>query len=400
VNCVSAASGSDMLRTTFARSHLLARLVLATVSAVGAISTFEIGGRLVLNPADYLSVSPLPDPLLGMTIAPGAGGFDRWGFRNPGIPDAVDVLALGDSHTYGNTARMRDAWPQVLSRETGLSVYNMGLGGYGPNQYYQLLATRGITLRPKTVLVGLYLGDDFENAYSITYGLDYWTFLRDGRRDRVNADIWGDDEPPGEVKTFRNWLSRHSLLYRLTVHGPALATVKASLQFLQATRTHDPSVAVFNDSPNNIHEAFRPIRIRAGLDQERPEVREGMRITFQLLADMARLCIHNGCDLIVVIIPSKETVFADYLRNAEINLKAVIDSLIRNESLATAELETFLRREGIRYVETLPALRSSARGELYYRGPADMHPGANGYKVIGTTVAKFLRDSGGLASQD
>src|SRR5262249_53872259 len=150
--------------------------------------------------------------------------------RNPTVPDAVDVVALGDSHTFGNTAKLREAWPAVLGRETGLSVYNMGLGGYGPNQYYHLLA-KGLSLRPKTVLVGLYLGDDFENAFSITYGLDYWSALRQPGWGPVNSDIWGDDEPPGRIKMARNWLSQHSFVYRLTVHGQSLAVLKAAFQF-------------------------------------------------------------------------------------------------------------------------------------------------------------------------
>ena len=64
---------------------------------------------------------------------------------------------------------------------------------------------------------------------------------------------------------------------------------------------------------NNIREAFRPMRVAAGLDQGRPEVREGMRITFHLLDEMNRTCQRNGCTLTVVIIPSKETVFARVL---------------------------------------------------------------------------------------
>ena len=29
---------------------------------------------------------------------------------------------------------MDDSWPYVLGRLTGRQVYNMGFGGYGPNQ--------------------------------------------------------------------------------------------------------------------------------------------------------------------------------------------------------------------------------------------------------------------------
>ena len=119
------------------------------------------------------------DKVLGAVLSTDtrAGGFDAWGFRNRFVPDASDIVAIGDSHTYGNTATMEDSWPYVLGRLTGRQVYNMALGEYGPNQYLQLLRTRAVNLRPRTIIVGLYMGDDFENAFLITYGLEHWAYL-------------------------------------------------------------------------------------------------------------------------------------------------------------------------------------------------------------------------------
>jgi len=374
--------------------RILANVVVMMTSILVATILCEVGARFVLNPADYLSVTTLRDPVLGMTIAPNSPGFDKWGFRNPAVPQSVDVLALGDSHTFGNTAKMEEAWPSVVRRQTGLSVYNMGLGGYGPNQYYQLLTTRGLSLHPKRVVLGLYMGDDFENAFSTTYGLDHWAPLRTGQWGKVDADIWGDAEETGTFKTFRNWLSRNSMIYRLVVHGPALRRLKGSVQTKLADATGDPSVTIFDSPDGTIHEAFRPIRIANGLDQQRAEVKEGMRLTFHFLQEMNRACRQSGCSFSVVIIPTKETVFASYLQSdPHLNLKDVVNAVITNERIATAVLERFLDDNGIPHVAALPALRERVSEQLYYRGPADMHPGPNGYRVIGETVAGFLRQS-------
>src|SRR5262245_57043538 len=110
---------------------------------------------MMLNPSDYLSVEMVQDKILGATpsSSTAGGNFDTWGFRNRKVPDSSDIVAIGDSHTYGNTATMADSWPYVLGRLSGRQVYNMALGGYGPNQYFYLLQTRALKLKPRVVVV-------------------------------------------------------------------------------------------------------------------------------------------------------------------------------------------------------------------------------------------------------
>src|SRR4029077_3346139 len=113
----------------------------------------EFTARLVLNPADFLRLEVVHDDVLGAVPSPSAmAAFDRWGFRNPRVPESADIVAVGDSHTYGNSARMVDSWPYVLSRLTGRKIYNMGLGGYGPNQYFYLSKTKALSLKPKMII--------------------------------------------------------------------------------------------------------------------------------------------------------------------------------------------------------------------------------------------------------
>jgi lysophospholipase L1-like esterase len=120
-----------------------------------------------------------------------------------------------------------------------------------------------------------------------------------------------------------------------------------------------------------------------------------MRLTFHFLREMNLACRNGGCTFAVVIIPTKETVFAQYLKSASgLNLSDRIDAVIRNEEIAKSALEDVLKEAGIPYVDALPALRQNIGQRLYYPGPADMHPGPNGYRVIGETVAAFVREAG------
>jgi hypothetical protein len=122
-----------------------------------------------------------------------------------------------------------------------------------------------------------------------------------------------------------------------------------------------------------------------------------MRITFQLLAEMNEFSRQNQAQFIVVIIPTKEMVFAEYLEhNSNLPLSDVLDRLLYNERLARERTFEFLTNSHISYVDTLPALRGSLSQELYARTATDMHPSRNGYRKIGEAVFEALKQTNGV----
>jgi hypothetical protein len=367
--------------------------------AIGFVAC-EGASRLFLEPADYLSVRTVEDQILGIRVAPGAAGFDSWGFRNKAVPSSVDIVAIGDSHTYGNNATMTDSWPYVTAHATGLRVYNLALGGYGPNQYYYLLKQQALRLKPRWVVCAVYMGDDFENAFLMTYGKSYWSFLRQGDWPEIDADIWEDSTDDRRWHTnLRNWLSQNSVVYRLVVHGPILGALKGVIQVNRAGADQQEATTALLVPEASIREAFRPTGIRDRLDQRSAPVREGMRITFELLKRMDQLSRENGARFGVIVIPTKETVFADYLlKDRTLHLRSVIQELVTSEERATKELLTFLDATGIPHLQTLSALRGQIRHQLYTRSDRDMHPAKNGYRVIGEAAAAFINAASKRAS--
>jgi hypothetical protein len=375
------------------KTALINLSVLALSIAAGMLLS-EWGARMVLNPADYLSVGMVEDQILGATPSPAAkaNGFDRWGFRNREVPKSSDIVAIGDSHTYGNTATMDDSWPYVLGRLTHRTAYNMGMGGYGPNQYLHLLRTKALNLSPRIIFCGLYMGDDFENAYTVTYGLEHWAYLRRLPARDVRLNIW-DTAPPrlSWHKNIRIWLSRHSVIYQLVVHGMFSGRLQGEVQIRNAAQFYDSATSL-NMPDKNILEAFLPKNMLQRIDQKNPAVREGMRITFELLQEMNQICRQNHSQFVVVVIPIKEMVFSEYLEhNTSLPLSAELDSLLANELLAREATFRFLTDAGISYVDVLPAMKNSMGGQLYARTAADMHPGKNGYRVIAEAIFDSLK---------
>ncbi len=371
---------------------LFTNTAIVLIATLVGLLLCEILSRLFLNPADYLSASMEKHEILGRAITPKSAGFDDWGFRNKAVPEQVDIVAIGDSHTYGNTAKMEESWPHVLGNLTGKSVYNMGMGGYGPNQYNYLLKSKAIHLRPRIILCGVYMGDDFENAFTITYGLDYWIYLRQGQYSGSDPDIWKAQDDGRWFRNIRAWLSQNSLLYQLVVHGPILGNIKGGFQIQRAADRRDEYTTTLIAEDKNIREAFRPTGIRDRLDQNNEAIREGMRITLLLLKDMDDVCRQNGCKFIVVIIPTKETVFSKYINEFQtIHLGDVIQDLVLNEKMARLKLIENLGKYNIAYIDTAPALSNSIDKQLYANSDRDMHPSRNGYRVIAETVAAHLR---------
>jgi hypothetical protein len=373
---------------------LLVFLFLATLTPLLA----EIGARLLLRPSDFLGVGMIRDQILGGVPSQTAKAeFDAWGYRNQVVPVSADIVAVGDSHTFGNAVGMKGSWPFQLGTMLGKNVYNMGMGGYGPNQYYYLSTTKALSLKPKVIIWGLYLGDNFENAYTITYGLDYWAYMRKLSVDKATYSDWTERPRPSRLKRVRIWLSEHSLLYQLLFHAGWGGRLQGEEQIRNAARLYPGEATSLSVPDKHILEAFWPEGSLIRLDQNSPAVLEGMRITFELLGQMNEICRKNHVQFVVVVIPIKEAVFSEYLEhNPKLPLSNVIDSLLENDREARAKTFQFLSNSGIPYVDPLPELKASVDGELYDRTAADMHPSKNGYRVIAEAVFEaYERNSWG-----
>jgi hypothetical protein len=373
------------------RKKHIGNAILFLVSVCVGLLLCEFLARMTLNPADFLEVEVVLDDVMGVAPANIVGGaLDKWGFRNREVPERADIVAIGDSHTYGFAATMEDSWPYVLSRLTGQKVYNMGFGGYGPNQYFHVLSTKALQLKPKTILLGLWMGDDFENAYRITYGLEHWSYLRKLPPQNVRFDTWFHPENPDLQKRIRLWLSEHSLTYQLVFHFSPLVGLKKYVKSKNANQLDEVVPLVVPE--HHIKEAILPRFSLTNLDQDSEGVREGMRITFELLRQMNEISRQDHIDFVVVVIPLKERVLSEYLaQDSRLHLQDVIDKVLANEVLARERTLARLTELGIPYVDVLPAMKHSVEQHLYAETGDDVHPGRAGYRVIAEAVYESMK---------
>jgi hypothetical protein len=73
------------------------------------------------------------------------------------------IIVLGDSFTASGYPNILDS----ILKGGGLKVdvYNLGVGGTGPRDYYYRLKTYNDLIKPKIIVIGLFVGNDLFDAY-------------------------------------------------------------------------------------------------------------------------------------------------------------------------------------------------------------------------------------------
>jgi len=155
------------------KSGRFGNLILLSVSVIITLALMETALQILDLPRQPMKPDKIKDPILVYRIPSDWPGTDQDGFRNRSIPEQADIVTLGDSHTYGLNADIDTNWPGQLAKLTGLSVYNLGIGGYGPLQYYHLF-DRALQLKPKFIVIGLYLPNDIKGLCHPYLRTEYW----------------------------------------------------------------------------------------------------------------------------------------------------------------------------------------------------------------------------------
>jgi lysophospholipase L1-like esterase len=338
---------------------LLVCTTLETVVLAGGILRAYASGSTNARP------NFIRDDQLGFRFRGGSRGHDALGFRNPETMDTPTIVAIGDSMTWGVNASTDATWPSVLGAAAHVSVYNMGVPGYGPVQY-QLLTQQSQRFSPTILVIALYWGNDLVDAYR-------------------SANGRGEHATGQKPQSLSVPYQRRFSTLRSAVANSALVTGIGIIGYqLRATGSSRPTAFMYQK------------RISC-LDLQIEEVAEGLRITKTTLGAIATETGASGTQLLVVAIPTKESAYAHVMPTAAVNHRAVVAM----EAKVAEEVGAFCRASDIAYVDTLPPLRQAvAAGEpVYPIMTSDGHPAAHGYAIIAGVVHEALRGRGWLADQ-
>jgi acetyltransferase AlgX (SGNH hydrolase-like protein) len=304
-----------------------------------------------------------PDSAIGFLYVPGGRDevrqgdvrfsytTDRDGFRNADAPpDQAQIVAVGDSWTFGFGVDDSVAWPRLLADSLRpVRVRNLGLIGSGPEQYTRILERFGLPLHPSVILYGVFPGNDLDDQEAF----EQWE--RMGRPG--NFAEWRTYGPAGRrpplwqrsylaVALEEGWKYRHERFAGSTIRLPDGSPLQLAPARLlpKAERSHrgDP--------------AFDGVL--AAVDRARA------------------LATGVGARLVVLVFPTKEEVYLPLQGQAAPPL--------------TSRWVPALRELGVDCLDLTDTLRAHARGApLYFE--VDGHVNAVGNRVIAQALQGYLR---------
>ena len=369
---------------------------------------------------------------------------DTRGWRNAYTLKHADIVALGDSQTYGYNVSFRDAWPQRLGQMLHRSVYQMASGGFGPGQYL-LLFGEAANLHPNVLLATYYLGNDLFDAFWLAYHVgpmkgtlpapELDSLVTTDSRIRALAlraesidpglvrqgYLWCQDHrriPDSHLQQVHNILSAPPLMPIAVKAGLPLPSTGARINsFLEGwltlyavvrdrlqplvTRMIPPRPYEDYGPPLCVHYHDRQMRTVFGagyrlmaLDKTDPRMGEGERIgllAYKALGEKAR---RAGIRFYVVVIDTKETAFR---ARAEASLRnePYLSEIWQTEREVRSRAFAFFKRNSINVIDTLPQLEALiASGLNPYPENADDHPMAPGYNAYALAVAERLEHDG------
>jgi lysophospholipase L1-like esterase len=399
------------------RSERVKRFALVVASLVLAELLLHLLGaashdiRSVLAPPAERNARWIEDTRLRLRSNPLWLEHDARGYRNAHALAHADIVTLGDSNTYGSFVARGAAWPHLLADRTGVSVYNMGVAGYGPAQYF-LQTEDALQMSPKLIIIALYFGNDFLDTFILAQRnpeiralaslapsnhaarpLETHKALQRLEREMSRRYPCNEMSPPATDRkqsvssATDRWLAHHVMLYALASNLFGNLQVQLSAYAMPA-RSNAWSGKCANFVSRKWRTGFNIPYVSAVLDSRDPRIELGFEISRMALKRIHRRVRAAGSELLVVLLPTKESAFWNKIGKPE--RFAGLRRLVNDEARWRARLTEALHKEGVPVLDLLPALRD-ASVQPYFEN-ADEHPNEAGHRLIAHEIATYLSD--------
>jgi len=302
----------------------------------------------------------LPDSNLWYVIKPGTDfifkhpdadfrmktnlNFPNAGFRGGTRGGPVWGVAVGDSFTFGLGVNQEATWIAQLAQLSGREIMNLGVPGWGPQQYTRTLEQYGFGLKPKVVLYGLFSNDV------------------------GNVTRFARDEGHFNQFSMRQFMRAHSITFNVFRR---LRRAKAAIEDVQL-----PEVGL----------SFSSTNLKSRVLADRRRFAEGWPLTQQQIETAYRDSQRANAAFVLLYFPSKEEVYWEPIKEKAKSLEPLDDLIDQLRKTAI----TFCQSRQFLCIDLTAVLKNRAHaGEKVYFS-VDSHWNEAGNRVVAEEIYKQL----------
>ena len=356
------------------------------------------------------NIPVLDDNILGYRPNPNHPEHDKKGFRNPYVPAQTDILAFGDSQTYGTGVAPYQTWPRILEDLAGKITYSMAYGGYCP-VHSLALWKEGMELQPKIVVEALYLGNDLFDAFDLVYNQGTLSKLK--TKDSLMQSEINSLETTAPIKeqvinlftmgkgsnkeqpSLRLFLSRHSRVYGLfrSIWKAIPKKNKEEKDHIlwnkekEFAKQHVDYCEILEDE--QFKTIFTSTYRKVALDTTDIRIKEGLNIALKAIKEMSILAKQRNIEFIVLGIPTKELVFQPFLQKTRPEFQKIADL----ESSIWQKSKIYFEKNDIHFVDGLKPLRIQLEsGKQPYHQSKDGHINELGHTEMARSLYSFFEE--------
>lgn len=373
----------------------------------------------------------IPDDELGYRPNPNYFEHDSNGFRNKIALSSSDIVALGDSQTYGTGVKSHQAWPHQLSNLSGRTVYSMSFGGYGSLQGLVLLKSRALKLKPKMVIFAMYDGNDLFDAYRTVY-IQHLSKSFMSADPLINESITKlqqtdplllkiadvadqiQEGAPTQKKELPTSIPGNTVYVRLKQLKlmQFFFCLEGAIQkaFVNTRNRRWKELSQVKHQDSNFFEVFQtkdfktvfaPAYRRIAIDLSDVRIEEGLRITLEALKEMKQIANDNSIEFLILMIPLKERVFYELYPENKIGLSQAMQWTISKQDEVRRRTVDYLKQNEIPYIDTLPILDNCFKlGRQPFFIDTDGHLNQAGQAAVAKAVNEYIQNNTKLFSEE
>jgi len=278
------------------------------------------------------------------------------------------ILFLGDSFTHGFGVELNETYLKIfenlINKKEIIRYETINAGykaGYCPATYYLYFKKEGVKLNPDIIVMGLFIGNDFEDQRDLLYFID-----SNGSIEKIKSKNLYVDERH-RLRTLEKKVGGYKgILYKINVflsfHSHFYVLFKESFR---------KALLIFYSGrpPPNVYSKNYP-KYTAN------EINE----TLFFIKELNLLAKEKGITLVVVGIPREEAVYKTKIRDNENNFfEWEKPSILLNK---------FSKENNITFIDLLPSLREYTllnKTKVYF--DADPHWNKQGHFITGNILA-------------